>query len=87
MIDIDRPIRLAMDGKTRFSQKVVTSLLTALKPPARRHAWGPIYPIKITVNFAETIESTTETEESTIELLNSWQCQNVDDITCGFFGC
>jgi len=47
MVDVSKPVTIAVDGKVRFSSGVKPSLATALESYERRHDWGMIYPIKI----------------------------------------
>lgn len=47
MVDVRKPVTIAVNGETRFSGAVKPSLVTALESYTRRHDWGLIYPIKI----------------------------------------
>jgi pimeloyl-ACP methyl ester carboxylesterase len=47
MVDITKPVKVIINGKTTFTEKVTPSLATALESYERRDDWGLIYPIKI----------------------------------------
>ena len=47
MVDISKPVTIAVDGKVRFARRVKPSLATAMESYERRHDWGMIYPIKV----------------------------------------
>lgn len=53
MIDVRRPVRVVVDGETRFDDKVEPSLVTALESYERRGDWGLVYPIKIELDLEE----------------------------------
>ena len=47
MIDLAKPVKIVVDGKTAFDGRVHSSLATALESYERRGDWGLVYPIKI----------------------------------------
>lgn len=49
MIDVDRPVVITVDGRTKFDGRVRPSLLTALASFERKRDWGLVYPIKIEI--------------------------------------
>jgi predicted esterase len=51
MIDVNRPVRVIVDGETKFEDRVSPSLATALDSYHRRQDWGLIYPMKVVVDL------------------------------------
>lgn len=49
MIDMNTPIVIAVNGREQFRGLVKPSLTIALQSYERRHDWGMIYPIKVTL--------------------------------------
>ncbi len=47
MIDVEKPVRIVVDGRTLFRGTVKPSLATALESFERREDWGLVYPIKV----------------------------------------
>ncbi len=51
MVDVGKPVRIVVDGKTRFEGRVRPSLETALESYERRQDWGLVYPMKIEIGL------------------------------------
>ncbi len=49
MIDIKKPVVIVVNGREQFRGLVKPSLTVALQSYERRHDWGMIYPIKVTL--------------------------------------
>lgn len=52
MVDVTKPVRVVVNDKTRFNERVKPSLVTALESYERRGDWGLIYPVKVVVDLA-----------------------------------
>jgi predicted esterase len=53
MVDINKRVRVTIDDKLRFDERVRPTLLTALESYERRGDWGLVYPIKIELSVSE----------------------------------
>ncbi|MAG92624.1 MAG: hypothetical protein CMJ48_02565 [Planctomycetaceae bacterium] len=53
MVDFGAPVRVNVDGKTRFEGRVSPSLVQALDSYHRRGDWRLVYPAKVTLDIAE----------------------------------
>lgn len=51
MIDVARPVRIVVNGETRFEDRLAPSLATALDSYTRRRDWGMIYPMKVSLEL------------------------------------
>ncbi len=50
MVDFDKPVKIVVNGETRFDDEVTPSLVTALESYERRGDWGLVYHAKITLD-------------------------------------
>lgn len=50
MVDVAKSVTVTVDGRKRFEGLVKPDLVTALESYERRHDWGLIYPIKLTID-------------------------------------
>jgi hypothetical protein len=50
MVDISQSVSIVVDGKALFQGHVSPSLATAMESYERRHDWGLIYPMKVTID-------------------------------------
>src|SRR6185295_7433987 len=53
MVDVTKRVKITVDGKTHFNERVQPSLATALEAYERRHDWGLIYPIKVELSLRD----------------------------------
>jgi predicted esterase len=53
MVDVRKPVKVIVNDKTRFNERVKLSLVTALESFERRGDWGLVYPMKIEVDLAK----------------------------------
>jgi hypothetical protein len=53
MIDVNKPVKVVVNDKTRFDARVKPSLVTALESYERRGDWGLVYPVRVEISVAE----------------------------------
>lgn len=53
MVDVNRPVRVIVDGEVKFEAHVPPSLVTALDSYLRRNDWGLVYPMKVELELKD----------------------------------
>jgi hypothetical protein len=51
MVDVNRLVRVIVDGEVKFAGRVTPSSVTALDSYLRRQDWGLVYPMKVELDL------------------------------------